>query len=114
MLRGYLQNNLEFRRRQNFFASPRAGGVRRKLLMFLVLVAVVVALLPLIVAKTPLRNTLLSAAMPSDAIRVSIGGASLSWISGPALSGVQVRDSAGNTLLTADSIGVDRAPSTCS
>ncbi len=87
-----------------------AGGIRRKLLLFLVLVVVVVALLPTIIAKTPLRNVLLSAAMPSNAVRVSIGGASLSWISGPTLSGVQINDAAGNTLLTADSISADRAP----
>ncbi len=88
----------------------RFGGAERKLLIFLALVAAVVALLPTIIAKTPLRNTLLSAVVPDNAVHVSIGSASLSWISGPALSGVQVNDSAGNPLLTADAITIDRTP----
>ncbi len=88
----------------------RSGGAKRKLLIFLALVAAVVALLPTIIAKTPLRNSLLSAVVPGNAVHVSIGSASLSWISGPALSGVQVNDSAGNPLLTADSITIDRTP----
>ena len=51
--------------------------------------------------------------VPSDAVRVSVGGASLSWISGPSLTGVQVNDSAGNTLITAESIAVDRRRRPC-
>ena len=54
----------------------------RKLLLFLLLLAVVVALLPTIVAKTPLRNMLIAAAVPSDAVRVTVGGASLGWLDG--------------------------------
>jgi hypothetical protein len=110
MLRGNSRANRPFARYRKSVAAPRAGGIRRKLLVFLVLIAVIVALLPTIVANTPLRNMLVAAAMPSDAVRVSIGGASLSWISGPSLSGITVADSAGNTLVTADSIAVDRAP----
>ncbi len=110
MLRGNPRINREFVRHRSRVASPCAGSVRRKLLTFLVLMAIVVAFLPTIVATTPLRNVLLSAAMPSDAVRVSIGGASLSWISGPSLTGVQVVDSAGNALLSADSVAVDRSP----
>ena len=41
-------------RRQTLIASPSRGGARRKLLFFLVLLVIVVALLPMIVAKTPL------------------------------------------------------------
>ncbi len=88
----------------------RGGGVGRKLLTFLVLLAIVVALLPLLVAKTPLLNVVLSAALPSDAIRVTAREASLSWISGPSLSGLEVRDSAGGVVFAAERITLDRAP----
>ena len=110
MLRGYSPGNIVFARRHALKAAPRAGGVRRKLLIFLVLVVGIVALLPMIIAKTPLLGIIVNAATRSDAIRVSVGGASLSWISGPSLSSVQVNDSAGSPLLTAESIAVSRAP----
>ncbi len=84
--------------------------MRRKLLICLALLAIIIALLPTIIAKTPLCNSLLSAAVPGNSVHVSVGGASLSWISGPALSGIQVNDSAGNPLLTADAITLDRTP----
>jgi translocation and assembly module TamB len=91
-------------------ARLRAGGAKRKLLIFLALVAGIVALLPTIIAKTPLRNSLLSAVVPGNSVHVSIGSASLSWVSGPVLSVVQVVDAAGNPLLTADAITIDRTP----
>ncbi|HEX4415772.1 MAG TPA: hypothetical protein VH107_19230, partial [Lacipirellulaceae bacterium] len=90
--------------------QTRAGGIQRKLLIFFLLLAIVIALLPTIIAKTPLRNSLLSAAIPGNSIHASISGASLSWISGPALSGIQLNDAAGNPLLTADAITLDRTP----
>src|SRR5262245_45890937 len=87
----------------------RAGGVRRKLLVFLVLLIGIVALAPYIVAKTPLRNALLSRAIPGDALRVNTNDASFSWTSGPSLSSVEVKDAAGNPLLFAEKISIDRA-----
>ncbi len=88
----------------------RAGGIRRKLLLFLVLLVAVIALLPTIVAKSPLVNLVLSKAIPGSAVQVSSTGASLGWLSGPTLSGVQVIDSTGNALLTSESISVSRTP----
>ena len=90
--------------------STRAGGARRRLLTFLVVVVGAVALLPFVVAKTPLRNILLSSAVPGDAVRVTLRDASLSWFRGLSLSGVEITDAAGNTLLTAERIGNDRGP----
>ncbi|MCI0333425.1 MAG: hypothetical protein L0228_09400 [Planctomycetes bacterium] len=87
----------------------RAGGARRKLVIFLVLVIGAVALMPLVVAKTSLRNTVLSKAVPSGAVRVSANDASLSWISGPSLSGVAVVDATGGPLIEAERISVDRS-----
>jgi hypothetical protein len=93
-----------------FHRSTRAGGARRRLLTFLVVVVGAVALLPFVVAKTPLRNILFSSAVPGDAIRVTVRDASLSWFRGPALSGVKITDAVGNTLMTAERIGDDRGP----
>ena len=45
-----------------------------------------IGLLPLLIAKTPLRNSLLSAAIPGDELVVTVGDASLSWFSPPSLS----------------------------
>jgi hypothetical protein len=90
--------------------SLRAGGIRQKLLIFLVFVVVLIALLPLIIAKMPLLNLALSTAISADVVQVSSTGASFGWFSGPTLSGVQVTDSAGNALLMSESISVSRAP----
>jgi hypothetical protein len=84
--------------------------VRRKLLILVVLCIAAVGLLPLLVAKTPLRDRVLSAAVRGDDLRVSVDDASLSWFSGPAVSGLAVRDSAGNLLFTAERIAVHRPP----
>lgn len=88
----------------------RAGGVRRRLLIFLVLVLALVAFLPLIVAQTPLLNFVLSAVVPGNCLRISVREASLSWIRGPSLSGIVVTDSAGAEVLTAEQVRSDRAP----
>src|SRR5690349_18553650 len=80
----------------------RAGGIKRKLLFAVALLAIIIALFPTIIAKTPLRNSLLSAVIPGNAVHISIGSASLSWISAPAASVVQITDAAGNPLLTAE------------
>jgi hypothetical protein len=88
----------------------RLGGVRRRLLTFLVLTVVLVALLPLLVAKTPLRTALLSIAAGGTDVRVTVGEAALGWFSGPSLSHVEVKDASGNLLLSAEKITLDRAP----
>jgi hypothetical protein len=88
----------------------RAGGVRRKLLTLLALLAIVIGVLPVIVAKTALRHVLLSMAIPKDTIQITIGDASLNWIGAPSMSKVEVKDTAGNTLLVAESIHIDRSP----
>jgi hypothetical protein len=88
----------------------RGGGARRKLLFVLVLLVAAVALLPKIVAKTSLRNLLLSKAVPGGALRVAATDASLSWVAGPSLLGVQITDAAGAPLIAAERISVDRAP----
>jgi hypothetical protein len=84
--------------------------MRRRLATVLVLAIAAIGLLPLLVAKTPLRDSVLSAAIPGDIVKVTVGDASLSWFSAPSLSRVEVKDTAGNLLLTAEQISIDRAP----
>ncbi len=67
-------------------------------------------MLPIIVAKTPLRHMLLSRLIPSDTVRVNIGDASLNWFGAPSLSNVDVKDASDDTLLAAESIRIDRTP----
>jgi hypothetical protein len=84
--------------------------MRRRLLVLLIVAIAAIGLLPLLIAKTPLRNSILSAAIPGDDLLVTVGEASLSWFSTPSLSRLEVKDSAGNLLLTAERIRIDRAP----
>jgi hypothetical protein len=88
----------------------RAGGTRRRLLTFFVLIVGAITLLPLVVAKTSLRNVVLSAALPGDTVRLTARDASLSWVSAPSLAGVELSDAVGGVLLAAERISIDRAP----
>src|SRR3954471_4494569 len=97
-------------KRRSFARTRRAGGIKAKLVTLLALVLVVVGVLPFIVAKTPLGNVLLSSALPRDSVRVTIGDASLNWFGSPSLSTVEVKDTAGETLLAAESIKINRTP----
>ncbi|HEY3395359.1 MAG TPA: hypothetical protein VGK58_21840 [Lacipirellulaceae bacterium] len=90
--------------------ASRSGGIRRRLLVLLALFVAVVALLPLLVANTRLRDAVLSAALPADDVRVTAAGASLGWFSAQSLNGIEVKDAAGKLLLSAESISVDRSP----
>jgi len=98
------------KRRRSCARSRRAGGIKAKLLTFLALLLILAGVLPIIVAKTPLRGVLLSSALPRDSVSVTIGDASLSWFSSPSLSTVEVKDTAGDALLVAESIKIDRTP----
>jgi hypothetical protein len=90
--------------------AKRQPGKRGKLLVLLMLAAIIVGLLPKIVAKTPLLNAALAATMPTNQLRMAAGGASLGWFTAPSLSHVTLRDAAGDTLFTAESIRIDRTP----
>jgi hypothetical protein len=84
---------------------------RRKLPWLLLFAVALVVFLPTIVAKSPLRNVVLSAALPTKALRVSVGNATLGWFTRPSLDQVKVWDAKGNELMTAEAIHIDRAPS---
>jgi hypothetical protein len=99
---------LSLRRRIAFRA--RAGGIVRKLLTFIVLAAVLVALLPFIVVKTPLLNAVLAKVTPNNALRLTAHDASFSWLGGSSVSGIEAKDDAGNLLFVAQRVSIDRAP----
>ena len=86
----------------------------KRLAVFLFLVAAVVAALPTVVSKTPLRNVILSAVLPNvlpnGGVQVAIGDASLGWFSPPSVSGIEVRDAAGRPLLAVESVQLSRSP----
>ena len=87
----------------------------KRLAVFLILVAVVVAALPTVVSKVPLlRNAILSAVLPrvvpNGCVQVAIGDLSLGWLSAPAVSGIEVRDGAGQPLLAVESVHLSRSP----
>ena len=64
----------------------------RRLVLFLVLLGVAFWFLPALVAHTPLRNWLVSAAVPGLGGRVTIGSASLGWLSPVVVQQIVVRD----------------------
>jgi translocation and assembly module TamB len=82
----------------------------RRLAVFLILVVVIVALLPTLVAKTPLRNVILLAVLPKNSVQVAIGDASLGWFSPPSVSAIEVRDAAGRPLVAVESVQLSRSP----
>src|SRR5882757_9592547 len=98
------------KRRRYRARSMRAGGIKAKFLTFLTLVVIVVGVLPIIVAKTPLRGVLLSSALPRNSVSVTIGDASLNWFGSPSLSTVEVKDMSGDTLLVAELVKIDHTP----
>src|SRR5215831_9362546 len=90
------------KRRRYCARTRRAGGFRAKLVTLFVILLVVVGVLPIIVAKTPLRNVLLSSVLPKDSVHVTIGDASLNWFGSPSVSAIDVKDAAGESLLAAE------------
>lgn len=99
------------------FAPPRErrrgrrrGRPWRTLLLLVAILIGVVAALPTIVAKTPLRNTLLSYAVPEGTLQITLADASLGWFSAPAVAGVEIRDAKGQQLATIESLRMSRSP----
>src|SRR5262249_45254935 len=91
-----------------------ARGPRRwpkRLAVFVLLLAAIVAALPTALSKLPpVRNAILSAAVPKSGLQVAIGDLSLGWLSPPLVSGIEVRDSAGRPLASVESVRLSRSP----
>lgn len=89
--------------------KQRGGKFWRRFLLLTLLLAALIGFLPTIVASTSLRNTLANWAIPDGAARVNIGSASLGWMGGQTLNKVELRDAAGNSLATIESVQIGRS-----
>ncbi|RIK75409.1 MAG: hypothetical protein DCC67_15335 [Planctomycetota bacterium] len=92
-------------------SRPRRRRPRRRLRLLVALLAlpVLVIAAPTIVAKTALRNVVLSGALPPGAGRIACRDASFSWAAGQALAGVTVLDPSGAPLFGADTVESSRS-----
>ena len=88
----------------------RRATFSARLLGILFLLALAVALLPMIVAGTDMRNALVAMAVPQDVMRITTGGATLGWFAPPSVRDLKIQDAAGQPLLTAGSLRLDRTP----
>src|SRR5262249_31690371 len=79
----------------------RGGKWKRRLLVAFLLFLLLVLLSPILIARTPLRNWLVAAALKQFAGDVRIGGASLGWFRPLVFTDIEVRDRDGRTLLRA-------------
>ena len=77
--------------------------------MLLLLLTGLVVAAPTILSKTPLGSKLLGRAVPGDNWRLECPHLSLSWIGDQSLRKVSLVDSAGDALLTAEQISIDRS-----
>ena len=93
-------------------AGKRAPPQRRRRtgrwLAAAVLLVALLWLLPTIVAKSPLRDWALRSAITDLKGSVTARSASLGWFSFPKLSGLEIRDEQGQTVLEIPEIGTDR------
>jgi hypothetical protein len=93
-------------------APPRArrkGRLLRRLGVLALLLAALVAAAPTLVGKLGLANWLLGQALPPGTVSAKCRDASFSWIGAQQVAGIEVADAAGQPLLSADSIVVDRS-----
>jgi hypothetical protein len=81
----------------------------RRLIMLGVLLLGAIAVAPLLIAKSPLRDMLLNWQMPVGGWRIQCSQAQLSWIGSQSLTNVAITDPAGNPLFTAEHLGLDRS-----
>ncbi len=82
---------------------------RLRLLLFAAIVAGAAIAAPTIIANTPLRNLLLSSALPPGAGQLSAAAAAFSWTSGQALAGVTLTDANGKSVATIELAAIDRS-----
>lgn len=87
----------------------RRPSWRRRFLLFVALVVGVAIALPTILAKTPLRNVLLSSAFPAGAGQLAATDGAFSWIGGQSLAGVTLVDPQGKPLAQIESATIDRS-----
>ncbi|MCC6492832.1 MAG: hypothetical protein IT424_07410 [Pirellulales bacterium] len=90
-------------------ARRRRPGRRRRLALAMLALAALLLFGPTIVAKTALRDLVLSRALPAGAGRVVCRDASFSWTGGQALAGVAVIDPSGAPLVGVELVRCNRS-----
>ncbi len=70
--------------------------------------AILMWVLPIVLAWTPLRNKALSTALPGLNGTITSGGASLGWFSPVVFTDVEIRDTSGNLLVTAATVRTEK------
>jgi translocation and assembly module TamB len=87
----------------------RGGGRRWKLLLVLVACLALLLAAPTIIAKSPIRNSLLARALPAESGRLTASDAAFSWTGGQALAGVAYLDAKGSQQFAAELIQTSRS-----
>lgn len=90
--------------------TNRLGRLLPRVLSVLLLLAIVVALFPVLIAKTSLRNHCLQFWVPHNGLRLTSGGASIGWFTSPVIYDLQLSDGSGQPLFTANMVKIDRSP----
>lgn len=86
----------------------RPGAAKRRLLMLLVAVLAVVMFAPSIVLHTPLRERVLTTAVPPDVGRVTVTSLTAGWLTPVTAKGVTLYDTKGNRLADVERLSIDR------
>lgn len=81
----------------------------RRMVAALGLIALAIFLAPIIIAKTPLRQQLVSFAAPELKAEVEIGSANFWWFSPITLSNTKVRDEKGEPLLSFTELSIEKS-----
>jgi hypothetical protein len=87
----------------------RRRNWRLRFALLLLLIAALAAAAPTIVAKSPLRNTLLGQAVAGSGARLAARDASFSWLGAQGLAGITLVDAQGSPLATIELLTVDRS-----
>lgn len=88
--------------------THRRDKVVRRLLILLLLLGMLAFAAPAMISQTSLRNRFLASALPPEAGSLTTAGASFGWLTPVSLSGVTVTDPAGNVVLHAESLALEK------
>lgn len=88
--------------------THRRDKVVRRFLLFLVLLAMVLFAAPAFVSQTSMRDRFLAGVLPPEAGTLTTESASFGWLTPVSLSGVTIADPAGNVILRAESLALEK------
>ncbi|MCO6046486.1 hypothetical protein NG895_21515 [Aeoliella sp. ICT_H6.2] len=89
-------------------ARAQTGGAKRKLLVVLVAVVALVLFAPTIALYSPLRQQILTTAVPPSVGALSVGNLSIGWITPLSATNVTLLDPEGNRLAQIERLTIDR------